>query len=63
MVSMADWCETAILFSGDGDFAPALEAVSRKGVRVEVISHKERTSDDIIDLADRFMMSDTHSSR
>ena len=54
MLSMADWYDTAILISGDGDFAPAIEAISRKGVRIEVISLEEHTSDDIIDLADHY---------
>lgn len=52
MVSMCDWYDTAILLSADGDFAPALEAVTRKGVRVEVISRKDRTAEALVDLAD-----------
>ena len=55
MVSMCDWYDTAILLSADGDFAPALEAVSRKGVRVEVISRKDRTAEALVDLADRLI--------
>jgi len=55
MVSMVERYETAILFSGDGDYAPAVEVISRKGVRVEVISLEEHTANNLIDLADGFM--------
>lgn len=55
MVSMVDWYDTAILLSADGDFAPALEAVSRKGVRVVLISRKDRTAEALVDLTDEFV--------
>lgn len=51
------------LFSGDGDFAPLIEAVKRQGVRVSVVStiksnppmasdDARRAADNFIDLAD-----------
>src|SRR5271169_577229 len=37
-MEMADHIDHLVLFSGDGDFRPLVEAVQRKGVRVTVIS-------------------------
>jgi len=37
-MEMADRIEHMVLFSGDGDFRPLVEAVQRKGVRVSVVS-------------------------
>ncbi|MDD2795237.1 NYN domain-containing protein [Acidocella sp.] len=38
MLELAPKIEHAVLFSGDSDFRPLVEAVQRKGVRVSVIS-------------------------
>jgi len=38
MLEMADHLDHAVLFSGDGDFRPLVQAVQRKGVRVTVVS-------------------------
>ena len=59
----ADYADHAFVFSGDGDFLPAIEAVQRKGMRVSVVStiksnppmaadDLRRTADNFIDLAD-----------
>ena len=37
-MEMADHIDHLVLFSGDGDFRPLVEAVQRKGVRVTVVS-------------------------
>jgi uncharacterized LabA/DUF88 family protein len=37
-MEMADRIDHMVLFSGDGDFRPLIEAVQRKGVRVSVVS-------------------------
>src|SRR6202035_2136233 len=37
-MEMADHIDHLVLFSGDGDFRPLVEAVQRKGVRVSVVS-------------------------
>jgi uncharacterized LabA/DUF88 family protein len=36
--AMADQVDEIILFSGDGDFCPLIEALQRRGVRVTVVS-------------------------
>ncbi|MFX5634512.1 NYN domain-containing protein, partial [Acinetobacter baumannii] len=38
MMEMADRVDHVLLFSGDGDFKPLLEAMQRKGVRTTVLS-------------------------
>ncbi len=54
MVAMADSYDVAILFSGDGDYVPAIDVVSRKGVRVEVVSLEEHAANQLLDHADHF---------
>ncbi len=55
MLALVRWYETAILVSGDGDLAYAVNAVSYQGVRVEVVSLRSMTSDQLINLADRYV--------
>lgn len=55
MVAMADSYDVAILFSGDGDYVPAIEVISRKGVRVEVVSLEEHAANHLLDHADHFI--------
>ena len=47
MMTLAPYCDTMILFSGDGDFVRLVEAVQHQGVRVIVIS-SEKTSDSTV---------------
>ncbi|MGA1476664.1 MAG: NYN domain-containing protein, partial [Prochlorothrix sp.] len=47
--------DTAVLVSGDGDLAYAVDAVSYRGVRVEVVSLRSMTSDSLINVADRYI--------
>jgi uncharacterized LabA/DUF88 family protein len=48
-----------VLFSGDGDFAPLVKAIQRKGVRVSVIStlksQPPQAADDLRRAADSFI--------
>ncbi|BAC90963.1 NYN domain-containing protein [Gloeobacter violaceus] len=55
MLSLAGSYDTAILVSGDGDLAYAVNAASYKGVRVEVVSLRSMTSDYLINVADRYI--------
>jgi uncharacterized LabA/DUF88 family protein len=61
-MELAGHIDEMILFSGDGDFRPLIEAVQRRGVRVTVVStasskppivadELRRQADDFIDLA------------
>jgi len=47
--------DTAVLVSGDGDLAYAVNAVSYQGVRVEVVSLRSMTSDSLFNVADRYI--------
>lgn len=55
MLLLAGTYDTAILVSGDGDLAYAVNAVAYKGVRVEVVSLRSMTSDLLINVADRYV--------
>jgi uncharacterized LabA/DUF88 family protein len=55
MLTLAPYYDTAVLVSGDGDLAYAVDAVSRMGVRVEVVSLQTSTSESLIDVADCFI--------
>jgi uncharacterized LabA/DUF88 family protein len=59
MLQSADFADHAFLFSGDGDFLPAIEAVQRKGMRVSVVStiksNPPMIADDIRRAADNFI--------
>jgi uncharacterized LabA/DUF88 family protein len=47
--------DTAVLVSGDGDLSYAVDAVSYRGARVEVVSLRSMTSDSLINVADRYV--------
>ncbi|CCH68173.1 hypothetical protein RINTHH_20180 [Richelia intracellularis HH01] len=55
ILNLAPYYDTAILVSGDGDLAYAINTVSYKGVRVEVLSLRSMTSDSLINVADCFI--------
>ena len=63
LMQAGDYLDHAFLFSGDGDFLAAIEAVQRKGVKVSVVSTIKsnppmasdiirRAADNFLDLAD-----------
>jgi uncharacterized LabA/DUF88 family protein len=54
MMRLADHADTYVLVSGDGDYVEAVEYLqSEKGVRVEVISATQCTSQALLDVCDR----------
>ncbi|MEB3148968.1 MAG: NYN domain-containing protein [Sphaerospermopsis sp.] len=55
MITLAPYYDTAVLVSGDGDLAYAVNAVTSLGSRVEVIGLQSMTSDSLIDVADYFI--------
>ena len=59
MLELAPRLDHAVLFSGDGDFRPVVEALQRKGVRVSVVStvksQPPMASDDLRRQADAFI--------
>ena len=59
MLSLVGNYDTAILVSGDEDFAYAINVIAYKGVRVEVCGFRGHTSPRLIDVSDRFVDFDT----
>ncbi|MGK7908994.1 MAG: NYN domain-containing protein [Synechococcus sp.] len=55
MLTLVKSYDTAILVSGDGDLAYAVDAVSYQGARVEVVSLRSMTSDQLINVCDRYI--------
>ncbi len=55
MMALVGSYDTAVLVSGDGDLAYAVNAVSYLGVRVEVVSLRSMTSDSLINVSDRYI--------
>jgi uncharacterized LabA/DUF88 family protein len=55
MMALVGSYDTAVLVSGDGDLAYAVDSVSYRGVRVEVVSLRAMTSDSLINVADRYI--------
>jgi uncharacterized LabA/DUF88 family protein len=60
MLSLVDKYDTAVLVSGDEDFAYAINAIAYKGVRVELAGFRSNTSPRLIDVADQFIELDSH---
>ncbi|MCQ0970079.1 NYN domain-containing protein [Paracoccus sp. TK19116] len=58
-MELADRMDHAVLFSGDGDFRPLVEALQRRGVKVSVVStvksQPPMISDDLRRQADNFI--------
>ena len=55
MMALVGAYDTAVLVSGDGDLAYAVDAVSYRGARVEVVSLRSMTSDSLINVADCYI--------
>lgn len=55
LVELSNTYDTAILASGDGDFAPAIERIQRLGKRVKVAGYRATTSQKLIELADDYL--------
>lgn len=59
MMTLVDYIDTAILVSGDGDLAYAVNSIAYRGVRVAVVSLRSMTSDSLINVADCYIDLDT----
>jgi uncharacterized LabA/DUF88 family protein len=55
MMTLAEHFDTAILVSGDGDLAYAVNAIAYRGARVAVVSLRSMTSDSLINVADCYI--------
>ncbi|KAB1194674.1 NYN domain-containing protein [Haloferax sp. MBLA0076] len=54
-VSLANHVDTIVICSGDGDFERLCSHLRHEGVRVEVMSFKESTADELVEAADAFI--------
>lgn len=59
MMTLADYCDTMILVSGDGNLAYAANAIAYRGVQIELVSLRSMTSDSLINVADQYIDLDT----
>lgn len=55
MMTLIGSYDTAVLVSGDGDLAYAVDAISYRGVRVEIVGLNSMTSENLIDVADAYV--------
>ena len=55
MMRLVEHYDTAVLVSGDGDLAYAVNSISYSGARVEVVSLRSMTSDNLINIADHYL--------
>ena len=55
MMALVGAYDTAVLVSGDGDLAYAVDSISYRGARVEVVSLRSMTSDSLINVADHYI--------
>lgn len=52
MLTLARYCDTLVLLSGEGELIYAVDAVSYQGVKIEVVSLGLMTSDSLLSVAD-----------
>ncbi|MCX7806713.1 MAG: NYN domain-containing protein [Planctomycetota bacterium] len=52
---LAPKLDTVVLVTGDGDFAPLVEALKAQGCRVEVVSFDRSTASELIKVADQYI--------
>lgn len=55
MLELAQYCNTMVLLSGDGDLTYVVNTISYRGVQVEVVSLQSMTSDSLVNVADRYV--------
>jgi uncharacterized LabA/DUF88 family protein len=54
MMTLASYCDTMVLLSGDGDLTYAVNHVAYRGVQVEVVGLRSMTNEHLIAIADRY---------
>ncbi|NMG07067.1 NYN domain-containing protein [Brasilonema sp. UFV-L1] len=54
MMTLARYCNTLVLLSGDGDLAYAVDNITYRGVKVEVVGLSSMTSESLIRVADSY---------
>ncbi len=55
LMKLAPFYDTAVLVSGNGELAYAVDAISYRGVRVELVSLRSMTSESLLNVCDRYV--------
>jgi uncharacterized LabA/DUF88 family protein len=55
LMALAPFYDTAVLVSGNGELAYAVNAISYHGVRVELVSLRSMTSESLLNVCDRYI--------
>ena len=55
MLMLGNHCDTLVLLSGTGDLNYAVDALSYRGVKIELFSLRANTNEQLINLADQFI--------
>ncbi len=55
LMKLAPFYDTAMLVSGNGELAYAVDAISYRGVRVELVSLRSMTSESLLNVCDRYV--------
>ncbi|MBW4634637.1 MAG: NYN domain-containing protein [Iphinoe sp. HA4291-MV1] len=55
MMTLARYCDTLVLLSGDGDLAYAVDNITYRGIQVEVVGLGSMTSESLIRVADSYI--------
>ncbi len=55
MMTLGAYCDTIVLLTSTGDLSYAVNDLSYRGVKIELVSLRANTNDQLINLADRFI--------
>ena len=55
LMALASFYDTAVLVCGNSELAPAVNAISYRGVRIELVSLRKMTSDSLLNVSDRYI--------
>ena len=55
MLMLGNYCDTLVLLSGTGHLNYAVDTLSYRGVKIELVSLRSNTNEQLINLADRFI--------
>jgi len=53
-LALANKIDVMVILTGDSDFVPLVYALKSKGVKVEIMSFRESTARELIDVADKY---------
>lgn len=55
MMTLGPYCDTIVLLTSTGDLSYAVNDLSYRGIKIEIVSLRANTNDQLINLADRFI--------